>query len=209
MDADALRENDVFVCQLRSALSKAEYGLADVPALLKAILRDNRWRHRRLASGGSADFDRFEEFVTTPPIEGLGADMPLIRRIVADDAEAQSLLEQAIGSRQGERSDLFNNIQEVPRERAPVGTSSAAALRRLRAESEDNPDVSVVYDRVLAGEISPHRAMVTLGYRKPTVTLPLDPQRAARIIVKHLPPADVKALIIELSHAAGFSITHD
>ena len=207
MDADALRENDVFVCQLRSALSKAEYGLADVPALLKAILRDNRWRHRRLASGGSADFDRFEEFVTTPPIEGLGVDMPLIRRIVSDDPEAVDLLDRALERPRGKPALNHNNVMNL--EPAAVGNAASAAIRRLRSESEDDPVAREAYKRVLAGEISPHRAMVTLGYRKPTVSLPLDPQRAARILVKHLTPADVKALIIELSRAAGFSITHD
>ena len=209
MDADALRENDVFVCQLRSALSKAEYGLADVPALLKAILREGRWRDRILSNGDHVPFVRFEEFVSEPPIEGLGADMPMIRRLVADDPEAIDLLDRTLAAQQrpGARNNLVNNINEVTTR--PVGTLAVTAIRRLRKEAVDDPVAREAYERVLAGEISPHRAMVTLGYRKPTVSLPLDPQRAARILVKHLTPADVKALIIELSRAAGFSITHD
>jgi hypothetical protein len=74
------------------------------------------------------------EFVTTPPLEGLGVTLDQVRGICAKDQEALDLIEVAIGSRQGERTDLVDNSNEVDR---PTGNASATALRRLRKNRPD------------------------------------------------------------------------
>jgi hypothetical protein len=59
-------------------------------------------------------------------------DLKLIQRLCADDREALDLIDKATKGKQGERTDLFDNIQDVA---APTGTSCASALRRLRKDS--------------------------------------------------------------------------
>ena len=82
-----------------------------------------------------------------------------VHSIIRDDTEALDLLDQAMKGRQGERTDLVDIINEV----RPNGTSRDQALRRLR---KDRPDL---HAKVLAGELSAHRAMVEAGFRhRPT-----------------------------------------
>lgn len=110
-------------------------------------------------------YDRFATFVTTPPTRGLGASVDLIRRIVGNDTEAVDLLDQALRNPVGtnQHVDIINTLEE-----RPTGTSAESALRRLR---KDRPDL---HTRVLAGELSPHAAMIEAGFRRPTITVPVD-----------------------------------
>lgn len=116
------------------------------------------WREREVEETGEiVRFKRFEDFVATPPLEGLGASVQLLKNIVRDDTETLDLLDRALKGKQGERTDLVDNINEVSR---PDGTSREAALRRLR---KDRPDL---HAKVLAGEMSAHAAMKEAGFRK-------------------------------------------
>jgi hypothetical protein len=135
--------------------------------------------------------------VSTPPLEGLGADMSLIKRICSDDPEAVNLLDEAIGSHQGERTDLHNNVIKV--ESAPVGNTARQAIRKLR---DKRPDL---HARVIARELSPHAAMVEAKFRTPTITIPLDPRRAARLLHKHFIGDAWQALLdaLEAAPAGG------
>ena len=96
-----------------------------------------------------------------------------------------------------------NDVDSINIVLAEGGTSSSYIIRRLR---RDSPELA---EKVILGQLTPNAAAIQAGFRIRTLTVPAHPQRAARILVKHLTPADVKALIIELSRAAGFSITHD
>ncbi len=64
------------------------------------------------------------------------ADLDLLKRICAEHTDVLDLIDQAVKGRQGERTDLLDNVQEVAP--APTGNSHAAALRRLR---KDRPDL--------------------------------------------------------------------
>jgi hypothetical protein len=83
------------------------------------------------------------------------------------------------------------------------GSTQPYTLARL---DRDHPALA---ERVRAGELTPNAAAIQAGFRTRMLSVPLDPARAARILVKHLQPEQVKALIIALSHAAGFKIEHD
>lgn len=117
----------------------------------------------------------FSAFVQTPPLEGLGADLKTLERICADDAEAKTLLDSVVQKGPGNptganqhtnESGTVDNINDSKTER-PNGTSSAAALRRLR---KDRPDL---HEQVIAGHKSPHVAIVEAGFRTKTITVPL------------------------------------
>ena len=60
----------------------------------------------------------------------------------------------------------------------PDGNSVEYALFRLR---KDRPDL---YAKVLAGVLTPHRAMLAAGFRLKTFSVSLDPERAAKILAR-------------------------
>jgi len=182
VEADPLRARGSDVAALIDTLRRGGSALESVPHQIKQILRDETWRHFVTRLGKEVRHERFADFVTTPPLAGLGADIALVRRLVADDVEALDLLDQALldGSRQGKRNDLVNNINEVTER--PMGTSRDYALRKLR---KDAPEL---HAEVLAGRLSAHAAMVKAGFRPPTFTVRADsPQSVAATLRRRLP----------------------
>lgn len=153
-----LIEADLVVERLRHAIGEGSAGLNHVPGLLKRTLKEESWRERVISrTGERVEFASFVEFVKTPPLEGLGGDIQIIKNLVRDDDEARSLLDAAL-----------YNVQP-----SETGNAAARALRRLR---DQRPDL---HEQVLAGELSAHRAMVQAGFRRPTATVYVDTPRAA------------------------------
>lgn len=187
--------NAALVEALGSALREGEHGLKHGPTLLVRVLREESWRSFVTQRGERVHHERFEQFVTAAPLKGLGASMRLIGKLVdaiedpAARAQAQDLVDQASGSRQGQRGDLLHNIQEVAHSAAPTGTSREAGLRRLR---KDRPDL---HAEVLAGHLTAHAAMVQAGFRRRSVTVPVDnPENTARALRRNLEPEAVSEL---------------
>lgn len=187
MGVDEPAYHDSIVSSLRDALRDSVGGLKYLPDLLKRVLREEMWRDRLVQrTGERVTFDRFEAFVTTPPLEGLGATVQTLRNLCRDDPEALDLLDRAFAGRQGERTDLVDNVNEV--DERPTGNRADVALRRLR---KDRPDL---HERVIAGEMSPHAAMVAAGFRPKTITVPCSVQGFAQAARRHLSRDDVEAL---------------
>lgn len=188
MDQSELIYNYEVTSQLGQAITGGERGLSSVPGLLKKVIKENLWQERYIRQTKQpVKFARFAEFVTTPPLEGLGADIKTLRRLCADDPEALDELEQAVQGKQGDHqgnqySNLgnFDIIQDSNiKTSAPTGTSQAAALRRLRKSAPK------LHEKVIAGEMSANAAMVKAGFRPKTVTVPVDVEKAARVLVKN------------------------
>ena len=76
--------------------------------------------------------------------------------------------------------------------KSPVGNTRAYALRRLR---KSRPDL---HQRVLAGEISPHAAMVAAGFRPKTRSVVLDPESVARIVIRNFDSEQIAELLERL-----------
>ena len=183
--SDDLKANALVNDALSSALRSGGNALDNIPALLKRVLLAESWRHFVTRRGDEVTHERFESFVVTPPLKGLGGTVDLIKRVVEDDKATLDLLDQALEGRQGERSDLVNNINEV----RPQGTSQSQALRRLR---KDEPEL---HAEVLAGNLTAHAAMVKAGYRPRTGTVRYDdPESTARSLRRHMPPDTRRAL---------------
>ncbi|MEV0843596.1 hypothetical protein AB0I55_29135 [Actinocatenispora sera] len=171
---------------LASSLRRGDNALESVPALLKRILHDGMWREFVTQRGELVKHQRFVDFVITPPLKGVGADVRLVRRIVADDAEALDLLDQALKGIQGSRTDLHNNVTKVSQ---PEGNSREKALRRLR---KDAPEL---HADVLAGRMSAHAAMIEAGFRPRTFSVRADDADAvARSLRKHMSAEDLARL---------------
>jgi hypothetical protein len=168
-------EAGIVVQSLGSALLSGQSQLSNVPGLLKRLLREGMWREFVTPMRQTVTYDRFEDFVVTPPTKGLGASVDLIRRIVKDDAEALDMLDVALQRPHGgdTRSDSAQtNVDNINVGR-PAGTSKEHALRKLRTSAPE------LHADVLQGRLSAHAAMVQAGYRKRTASVPLNPTDAA------------------------------
>lgn len=182
-----LKKNAHLVEALGSSLRSGDHGLKAVPGLVKRVLAEDAWRSFVTQRGELVEYDHFEEFVATPPLKGLGASLDLVRTLVRSDPVALDLFDSATRGQQGRRTDLVDNMHEVER---PSGTSREAGLRRLR---KDRPDL---HAEVLAGALSTHAAMVKAGFRRRSMTVPMDsPENAAKALRRNLEPDQIKELV--------------
>jgi hypothetical protein len=126
------------------------------------ILGQNRWNKPMWPERINKDtgevyrFERFEDFVTTQPLAGLGADMAKIKAVCGDDLVALDMIDRAVQRTPADNKPL-DNIQE----RSPTGTSRDRALRRLRTHAPE------LHARVLAREMTIADAAREAGFRKP------------------------------------------
>ena len=160
-----LVDNGAVIAALGSAVAHGNENVAQIPALLVQIVDDDRWRHFITKMGDEVEYERFADFAATPPTAGLGIGIEVLRRLVQDDPVAVDALDRATQGKQGQRTDLVDNINEVDR---PTGTSEAATVRRLR---KDRPDLHAQY---LANEISANAAAILAGFRPKTFTVRAD-----------------------------------
>jgi len=191
---DQLRGNALINDALGSALRSGGSALGTVPALLKRVLAEESWREFVTKRGEHVRHERFADFVTALPLKGLGSDVALVRRIVADDPETLDLLDQALQNPVGHPTSIGNNVPS-----RPEGNTQAKALRRLRSEAEHGDEQAAeLHAEVLAGNISAHAAMVKAGYRPKTISIPIGrPERVAAYLRKHM-PREALARLIEL-----------
>lgn len=192
MPVDLLKENDSFVVQLRKTIQAGKGSLSDVPMMLKCILKEDRWQHRVISTGEPADFERFEDFVTEPPLKGLGTTIDLIRRICGGDPETLDLLDQVLQHNRGKPPVNGNNVTNI--QDRPEGNTSQKAIRRLR---KDRPDL---HAKVIAKEITPHAAMIEAGFRPKEISVPINqPKNAAGRLANHCPADTLRLLIVSLA----------
>ncbi len=157
------------------------FALAKVPSLVRQVIRREAWRERILAQTGQrVTFDHFEAFIETPPLDGLGATMALLRNICRDDPKALDAIDRVTQRTRGGKHQ--SNGNNIPIESRPEGTTRAKALRRLRTARPD------LHRDVLNGKKSAHAAMIEAGFRRKTVTVPVD---------------DLEALITTLRRVLG------
>jgi hypothetical protein len=168
-----------------SACVYGDNTLENVPGLLKRLLDEHLWQDFVTPRGEVVHHDRFIEFLNTPPTHGVGASVDLVKRMISNDKDARTMLDEALEGRQGTRSDLVDNINEV----RPGGTSLDAGLRRLRKHRPD------LHAEVLAERMSTHAAMVQAGFRPKTATIRIsDAESAAQTLRRAMPPDVVTEL---------------
>lgn len=180
---DQLRVNGNLVDSLGNAVRHGGTALGTVPGLLRRVLETGAWREFVTQRGDHVPHARFADFVTTPPLKGLGATMDLIERVVADDPVTLDLLDRAM-QRPSHRPTTVDNINgSGDGLERPAGTSKDHALRKLR---KDAPEL---HAKVLANEMTAHAAMIQAGFRPRTATVRLDnAQSMARVLRKVEPP---------------------
>jgi hypothetical protein len=187
----ALKERATVIDALGTSLSYGGQALTAVPELLRRVLEEESWREFVTRLGEHVAHDRWGDFVVEPPLAGLGATTDLLRRVVGNDAELLSLLDEAERSGPGRPPKTAVNHHHKPE-------GKQRDLRRLR---KDRPDL---HAQVVAGELSAHRAAVVAGFRRPTVTVPVsDPERLAAALRRNVDPDVLKEAVERLMNATS------
>ncbi len=196
MQVDVLRENDNYVEALQTATHSGEFGLDNLPSLLIEVIGKDRWRTRWVRSlKREVTFSSFTAFATEREPAGLGASIAMLKRMCGDNPAALSKLDEAVTGKPGNPTGanqyrgIVDNVHNSTDRESPTGNTVDAAIRRLRK------DAPALHSRVLAGELSPHAAMIEAGFRKRTITIKADPQGAAQTIARHFDRDQVSELI--------------
>ena len=179
-----LRSRDTYVNALATSLLNGQ-SLRDVPGLLKQIIKGEMWRERIVTQTGEvATFKTFREFVEAYPPEGLHTDITFLIQLCNqfDDMEAVHLLSGAEAGKRGSHTGNqhtngnINNINISKKQDTAMGTSTAFTMRTLEKRAP------AIHAEVLAGELSPHEAMVKAGLRLPPFQMPRDPTKAGKYL---------------------------
>lgn len=167
----------------------------DIPGLVKRIIGGKMWKELLVKETGEVvNFKSFIDFVTTQPPEGLGTTLDTIKRLGSHDIEMLALVDGATKRKpednprdeNGRYEPVIDNVQDGY---APTGNTRQAGLRRI---AKSRPDL---HTRILSHEISVNAAMVEAGFRPKTLTIPIDPARAAQVIRRQFSQDQISQLV--------------
>jgi len=199
---DKLREADTIVDALGKAMINGNAGLSNVPGLLLRVIREDLWRKRIVIQTGQvAEFKTFIEFVTTAPLEGLGADLPLLRRLCGDNTEVRTELDRV--TRQGRGAPEGNKNAAKHKEPETNGLNQPICLRRDRADRDlrrlekDYPDL---HEQVVRDGRAVYDAAIEAGFYPKRIAVNLrNAQSAARTLLNNASPEFIEELIAYLT----------
>uniref|UniRef100_UPI003F495124 hypothetical protein n=1 Tax=Streptomyces sp. CA-136453 TaxID=3240050 RepID=UPI003F495124 len=181
-----------------SSLRSGASSLGTVPKLLEQLLTTGGWKDfvTRLGDHITYEQDEFADFVETLPLQGLGADLAVVERLIGPRPDLLAIFYDLTPPRGRGRPKILNNVQnfgasatpddEVPPPpavlgRAPAGNSVENIMRKL---ARDRPDL---LHEVTTGRMRPYAAAVEAGWRKPQTTIALsDPTAVARTLLDKL-----------------------
>lgn len=174
--------NDDLIRSLRSALQDREHALKSTPGLLLRTLETEAWRDFHTPLKEHVTHDRFEDFVTADPFDGLGITMDLVRALAKEEPELQRKLREAVprAERVGRPSEKHCDTNIKP-------DTTEHVVARLK---RDDPELA---ERVVSGEITPNAAARIKGWRKPRVVV-TNPESVARKLREHFTPQELDEL---------------
>jgi hypothetical protein len=165
------------------------------------IVREDIWKeHWNPLVKAVVQFDGLSDFITAPTPEGCGMGLDEFRRLFQDHAKEQAIIEEALTPEKSEGNNKEGTNQHTPtalgrldnvkptRKEYPDGNSRARALRSLRKHAPAQ------YERVKAGEVSAHKAMVEAGLRRKTITVPADVGGLIEALNRRLSNEDILTL---------------
>lgn len=167
----------------------------NIPGLIEQLLAEDIWKEVYVEeTDRTVTYERFEDFVTTPPPEGLGAKIKDLERLV-DDSTA-NLLDAALQGKpgnplprdeKGRYDSTLYNVQN--RIKAPIGNSRMVSIRRLRKERPD------LLQRVLDKAISVNQATVEAGWRKKQLVVKKDIELVVNMLKREFSQEDLDQII--------------
>jgi hypothetical protein len=196
-----LLHNDTVARALSRAIADGDASMDSVPGLLRRIITENMWQERIVPESGEViTFKRFEDFVATPPLEGLGATMDVIRALCKKQEDVLILLDEvtrkALNQNGGDRTSVIYNTG--PNER---GTGREYTVARLERDGQSD-----LAQRVINREVTAAEARRIAGWEKEKIAIRLDdPASAAQTILKRMD----KSAIVELCTILAEAIQND
>lgn len=167
-----VKENGTVISLFSQALMRGESALVNAPGLLRRIIDENMWqKYYDEFTKEEYMHENFMSFITSKPREGLGETVENIIKICRDDKYVLDKIDELTqrpngGDRKTEEYKI--SLYNIQTDNAPTGTSTQSALRRLR---KDRPDL---HEQVINNKLTAHAAMIQAGFRKKTVTVPVD-----------------------------------
>ena len=190
-DGAVLLQNDTYVSTLARALAEGQ-SLADVPGLMKNIIKSDMWRDRIVRqTGQQATFKRFRDFVEAYPPEGLRTTISMLIQIcnTYGDMEAVAMIAQVEAGERGGNNNPEGKNQYVDKQvKVDIinfdhedkvtgdGTSTTYTMRRLE---KDAPEL---HKAVVSGELSPNAAALQAGFRRRKFQMPDTPEAAGKYL---------------------------
>lgn len=175
------------VTTLAAAIYHGGSRLESIPGLLKQVLTDALWRSYALPGGGPlAKYDDFVTFVE----DGLHTTVDTLRDLCRRDAMALTLLSEALVRKPGNPTGA--NQHRGNGSNTTLSKKERGSMYSLRRLVKNRPDL---HARVVAKELSPHKAMVEAGFASKRITIFTDPERAARTLRKHFSPHGLAKLV--------------
>ncbi len=185
-----LANNSIWILSLQSALSKTEPNLHAVLTAFTRVTTDRCWRHWIDDNGATIKWkaSEFRSFLAAPRPRGCGSQLHVLERALRGTEAWGTYLELIRGEpgRPEINSDIVTGcFPSIP---APQGNSVSYAHRRL---SRARPDL---LERIKLGQLTPNAAMVEAGFRSQAITIPADPEGAARRLRRHFDGERLKQL---------------
>ncbi|MEP7284517.1 MAG: hypothetical protein ABI947_01960 [Chloroflexota bacterium] len=195
-----LLHNETVARALSQAIADGDIALGSVPGLLRRVLTEDMWRKRILPeTGQSVEFERFEDFVTTDPLEGLGTTLEVVKSLCKRDEDVLTLIDQVT------KKTLNGNGINQPSEGVIHNTlpPQHGASREYTVVLLERDGHNELAQQVLNRQISAAEARRQAGYemRRRAISLD-DPVSAARTISKYMHPEAIKELIALLQQSS-------
>lgn len=189
--------NEIEKGQLASAtvqcFSEAGGSLENLPKLLRKCISEKVWK-KRSHHGRIIELPNLRALITRAPIEGWGEDPKKIEALIKDDPEALAEFRHEMLGQEGGNKKSGITVDIINSDVRSDGTSRSYSLARVK---KDCP--TEVWDAVVAGELSAHRALVEAGIRKPTMTIRPTVEGFTKAIKKRLTPEQIRELVQNLS----------
>jgi hypothetical protein len=188
------------VDSLRHSLRDGKHGLSLVPMLVKRIIQEDMWRDFVVErTKERVTYDRFIDFVTTKPLEGLGADLKLLRRICADHKDVLDLIDGEVkGEHGGDRGNQYTGGKGVIHPLATRVNHSKRdrSTKHLRRLCKDFPSL---HKQVLDGNLTVTEAANKAGFYPKRASISfISAASAAETIIKAGGEGFARELIDEL-----------
>jgi hypothetical protein len=187
----SLLSDDEKVQHLQQRWSEGALDLQAVERLLGEVIQSGAWQSFHTPNGVPVQPASFKDFITAEPFQGLGATEKKIADLLGDDNTAVVKMRKLL-KRQGDRTDLANNVSEVKGRNVEHGNRRDYTLDRLQRDAPE------LFDAVHRKELSPNAAAIKAGFRPKTFTVRADrPESIARTLRRQLDP-EVLALVAKL-----------
>jgi hypothetical protein len=167
-----------------------------VPGLLRRIITEDMWQERIVPESGEViTFERFEDFVTTDPLDGLGTTMDVVKALCKKQEDVLALL-RGLVPEEGKHGTNQHSGLSIASPSAKGGTTVEYTIARLK---RDNPPLA---EKVIQGTITAAEARRQAGWEKEKIAIRLDdPKSAAQTILKRMDREAIAELLAILAEA--------